>query len=707
MKISSKSLLSPGRAGVRDPPISLSTSLSRRLKNSGSVKGGASPAMFPTTVKKRGTFENPEPSSPKVTCIGQVRVRGKKKQAKKLRTLSRRHSGYSDRSAGEVSFRKVEHPLNGFCSKGYKDKESLNLGPNGGQNQSQSQSQECSQVQRSWVHFPVTICEALRAFGSEFSCLIPCKTERGKEEKMVGAEEGNRQGSCGAVFARWLVAVQDGDGGGERDIELVVGDEDEEDDEEEEVVVRKRRHVFEDLEIVNGRIEGHKDEARVSVCVPPKNALLLMRCRSDPMKSEALVNRSWEPSVARNEEEDEEFFDSKNHIENDSKKPQATLEVEQQQVMVVNQDQENVQQIEAKQYQEHKNVQQDDDNMDQDEANQDQELDNVQKDKVGEDQELANLQKDELGQDQELDNVQKDEVGQDQELDNVQNDEAGQDQELDNVQNDEAGQDQEHDNVKKYEVGQDQEYEQTEVEEESFYLVSLFEEIMNQDYKIQEHDEAHEEEDDDGDVAEIGAEESTMATKFAKISETHEEEMVNEVEEHNNGVSKVENEVEEKRVSEEVLPDCLLLMMHEPKLSINVSKETWVCSTDFIRRNSYRRKPPAPPPPIKPDGGDESSVGATTTTTANDMTRVCNREFPTVLQQPARSSCSLPMAASMATVIEQKLANAVGYEPFVLTRCKSEPMKTAASKLLLVPESCVWENRKLEGLSRVTFGLGF
>ncbi|KAK9078226.1 hypothetical protein SSX86_002283 [Deinandra increscens subsp. villosa] len=679
MRISSKSILSPGRAGVRDPPNSLSTSLSRRLRNSGSVKGGASPAMFPTAAKKRGSFENPEPSSPKVTCIGQVRVRGKKKnQAKKLRTLSRRHS------AGEVSFKKLGHSHDGFSSKGGNHRESFNLGPHGAQNHRQNPNLECSPVQRSWVHFPVTICEALRAFGSEFSCLIPCKTERGKEEKMA-AGNGNNEGSCGAVFTRWLVAVQDGDGGGEKDIELVVGDEEEEEDEEESVW-KPRRHVFEDLEIIDGRIEGHEDEARVSICVPPKNALLLMRCRSEPIKNEDLTNRSWEPTVARNEEQDEDFF-----------------EVEQQEVMDLDQDEENVQQDEANQDQELDDVQQDEANQDQeldnnvqkDEVGQDQELDNVQKDEVGQDEELDNVQKIEVGQDEELDNVQKEQkdyVGQDQELDNVEIYEVGEDQEHENVQQDEFGQDQEHenvekeevgqnqelDNVQKDEVGQDQEQDQTEGEEESFYLVSLFQETMDQDLKIQEHDEGHEQG-------------TTMVTEFAEISETHEEEekTVNEAEEHNNGVLERGFEVKEERESEKELPECLLMMMHEPKLSIMVSKETWVCSADF-KRPSTKRKPPPPLPPVKSTGGNESSVA--------------DGGFPTVLQQPARSSCSFPVAPSMATVLEQKLADAVGYEPFVLTRCKSEPMKTAASKLL--PESCVWENRKVERLSRVAFGVG-
>ncbi|GJS50088.1 hypothetical protein Tco_0600209 [Tanacetum coccineum] len=60
---------------------------------------------------------------------------------------------------------------------------------------------------------------------------------------VLSSEDNNGQGSCGAVFARWLVAVE----GGERDIEMVVGDCEDDD--------------------------GVKDGAKVSICVPPKNAI--------------------------------------------------------------------------------------------------------------------------------------------------------------------------------------------------------------------------------------------------------------------------------------------------------------------------------------------------------------------------------------------------------------------------------------------------
>uniref|UniRef100_A0A6N2NAT4 Uncharacterized protein n=1 Tax=Salix viminalis TaxID=40686 RepID=A0A6N2NAT4_SALVM len=299
MKLSSKSILSPGRH--RDSSqISLSNSLSRRLRSNGSMKGGQASPMFPTNGKKRGcAFENPEPSSPKVTCIGQVRVKTKK-QGKKLRTRSKRR--------GEISFRRVDQNSNTFeGSTNHHD-----LINNQFLNQQQQQEQEgLSHRNQRWVHLPVTICEALRAFGAEFNCFLPCRSscmasEKEKEEKTAAAGSNNNGGSsCGAIFARWLVAVQEGEGKG-KEIELVVGEEEEERDERS-----YRRHVFEDIEIKDEKFEGgnaglQEEEASVSICIPPKNALLLMRCRSDPVKMAALANKFWESPAPRDEEDEEE-----------------------------------------------------------------------------------------------------------------------------------------------------------------------------------------------------------------------------------------------------------------------------------------------------------------------------------------------------------------------------------------------------------------
>lgn len=138
-----------------------------------------------------------------------------------------------------------------------------------------------------------------------------------------------------------------------------------------------------------------------------------------------------------------------------------------------------------------------------------------------------------------------------------------------------------------------------------------------------------------------------------------------------------------------VLPDCLLLMMYEPKLSMEVSKETWVCSTDFIRCVPTREKKPAgrdPPPPPPPKKREIKPVDTT----------------QAAVVQPARWSCSFPAAAAAAAMIEQKLVRAKGYEPFVLTRCKSEPMRSSAK---LAPDACFWKDRKLEPHRPATFGI--
>ncbi|KAI8030064.1 hypothetical protein LOK49_LG01G00230 [Camellia lanceoleosa] len=49
--------------------------------------------------------------------------------------------------------------------------------------------------------------------------------------------------------------------------------------------------------------EEEEEESRVSICIPPKNALLLMRCRSDPMRMSALTNRLRELQSAPEDED--------------------------------------------------------------------------------------------------------------------------------------------------------------------------------------------------------------------------------------------------------------------------------------------------------------------------------------------------------------------------------------------------------------------
>ncbi|KAL2515909.1 hypothetical protein Fot_29880 [Forsythia ovata] len=119
---------------------------------------------------------------------------------------------------------------------------------------------------------------------------------------------------------------------------------------------------------------------------------------------------------------------------------------------------------------------------------------------------------------------------------------------------------------------------------------------------------------------------------------------------------------------------------------MEVSKETWVCKTDFIIWLPER-------PPKKPTNGayDHEPIKKRLTTNYKPKSIVppSAEKNSEDNSQPRWSSCTLPAtsAVSMATMIEQKLVNAMSsYEPLVLIRCKSEPMKTAAVKLM--PESC-------------------
>ncbi|KAL2537605.1 Uncharacterized protein Fot_18996 [Forsythia ovata] len=63
-----------------------------------------------------------------------------------------------------------------------------------------------------------------------------------------------------------------------------------------------RRYVLENIEIKDDKIE--EKARRESICIPSKNALLLMQCRSDPMKMASLANRfSWDANAASKQED--------------------------------------------------------------------------------------------------------------------------------------------------------------------------------------------------------------------------------------------------------------------------------------------------------------------------------------------------------------------------------------------------------------------
>ncbi|KAJ6292881.1 hypothetical protein OIU76_026497 [Salix suchowensis] len=693
MKLSSKSILSPGRH--RDSSqISLSNSLSRRLRSNGSMKGGQASPMFPTNGKKRGcAFENPEPSSPKVTCIGQVRVKTKK-QGKKLRTRSKRR--------GEISFRRVDQNSNTF--EGSTNHHDLINNQFLNQQQQQQEQEGLSHRNQRWVHLPVTICEALRAFGAEFNCFLPCRSscmasEKEKEEKTAAAGSNNNGGSsCGAIFARWLVAVQEGEGKG-KEIELVVGEEEEERDERS-----YRRHVFEDIEIKDEKFEGgnaglQEEEASVSICIPPKNALLLMRCRSDPVKMAALANKFWESPAPHDEEDEEEdnedlgaeedkFINIENKSGVEASQEEEEIKVEQEIMIVQEQDLiVSAKLVYCETNEEHYQIiQETEESLDLLEAGEDgQEIESTDANIDGALQEVyLEKQEEEESETHEVMNLQP--TASAQETVSLCSDgSSSHDQEIvdpEALMNDEND----------YEVVQENEED-------------------NQEDRVFQADQEQVVQELSGDIEEnlvsVRLEHETLQVAAVQDSQEQEPESLSVAELQVVQESKEENETEqaeedgqtgekskEGNNSQPLLPDCLLLMMCEPKLSMEVSKETWVCSTDFIRWLPEHSRPVN-----KTDGKDKPRKRVSIDINPAQVYDDGNNSSS--LQQPPRSSCSYPAkppsrgagTESMSRMIEQKLAGAKAYEPFVLKRCKSEPMRSASK---LAAEACFWKNRKLE-----------
>ncbi|OIT00361.1 PREDICTED: uncharacterized protein LOC109228892 [Nicotiana attenuata] len=686
MKLS-KSILSPGRA--RDTPLSLSTSLSRRLKSNGSIKGGQASPMFPTTGKKRGSgFENPEPSSPKVTCIGQVRVKTKKK-VKQSRSLSKRRS-----ASGEVSFRKLEQASEAFNQT--DDRLSLkNQRYSQGNSSAHYHQQECvNHRNQRWVHLPITICEALRAFGAEFSCLFPCRSscfstnEREKEEKVEAYREGdNEHRSCGAVFARWLVALQDGEGGKRRDIELVVASGEEERTTEgrhSSTMRSSRRHVFEDIEFKDENIvemeRGHNEEkGRVSICIPPKNALLLMRCRSDPMKMAALTNRFRESSPVP----EDEYYDEEQVEEVGELDKEENLREYKHMELVDSQKCETSNEVIPSEHR----VSVD--------------LDEIEE--INPEEAEVIMEMEEESREQEMLETKLETCELTAEIE----------QEETKIESFVAEVDSQLEQLAQL-VDQTTEFNQEDIQIQQLLEEEGVTEMISDTSELEDKTESEQ--------ATLEEEEEKFKSAIAKeiqdillLRDIEEKPTVTQQESEYEEQEQAENtpftepgkqvEVEytkeaQNEEKESVLPECLLLMMCEPKLSMEVSKETWVCRRDFLRWLPERKQQVKPPKKevIVPE--EQPKMRRSTDTKPSTEHR--NKH----MLQPPRSSCSLPAATgmSMATMIEQKLVNAVAYEPFVLTRCKSEPMRTAAAKL--APDTCFWKNRKIEPHRPATFGVG-
>jgi len=202
-----------------------------------------------------------------------------------------------------------------------------------------------------------------------------------------------------------------------------------------------------------------------------------------------------------------------------------------------------------------------------------------------------------------------------------------------------------------------------------------------------------------------GKEEET--TKNGEEGETQGGEM-------NQEVQKVETRAEDSEAGPVVqrrkksgeLPDCLLLMMYEPKLSMEVSKETWVCSTDFVHWKSYQGKNNRNGHPQKASasGNDaatatgepedkENAEGSTDVNVSQESKDPSTVNLAAAPKPPpvAQKTPLKPGTTEQKTKLELPVVtNAAAYAPFVLKRCKSEPMRSSAR---LAPDACFWKDR--------------
>ncbi|KAI3910045.1 hypothetical protein MKW92_003835 [Papaver armeniacum] len=722
VKVCSKSAQSPGRNSGKfsnSSSSSLSCSLSRRLRSNGSIKGSP---MFPTgSQKKKGssseTTTTAEPSSPKVTCIGQVRVKTKKQGQKFRKKKSKRR---------DVSFRKTDD--GSFHSQPL---------------QQQQQQQEClpHRSQR-WVHLPLSICDALRAFGAEFSCLLPCKpsclTRRMKKRRQPSGTERNTS-SCRQIFEKWVMTSlhesehQNRDNhNNNNETELVVSRREDgiRRERREEVVGEIEIHISEEkrVSICNEEEEEEEDEeeGRVSICIPPRNALLLMRCRSEPLRMSALANHFWESPV-KDKKEEEDLQPGK-------------------QILVAEEDDDSDSDSDEEEVEDGEEDKDSDGSDDEVEAETEVKLQliNPTEDKLLKNEENTDISWEEHHEEENQDNAE-DIVVKKIEEDVIESGYSA----VQPLKEEEEGKEGEHEILR---VEENEEEPRLQMPEEKELIVELKEERIESRRPSTSSRRAsfssctrsiHEDEEEEE------AEEREQIQEAEPVKVVGIEEKVNNVVEEKatkprtsvekRGTTKINNR---KNSEEEELPDCLLLMMCEPKLSMEVSKETWVCSTDFIRYRPERRvvqnnggggdhdhskkrnstdskgrhsldsknrlstdsksrlstdsnpgngRPPLHSKHQKPPTPPRRSISKPTPPPS-----VAKSTAPAPPPPPAKLKPTVEVSASpsaMATMVEKKLVNAVAYEPLVLTRCNSEPMRSSAK---LAPEACFWKNMKLE-----------
>ncbi|XP_068312211.1 uncharacterized protein [Pyrus communis] len=246
--------------------------------------GHASPLLW--TKTKHADSENSEPTSPKVTCAGQIKVRHRSGSCKSWQTVMEEIERIHNKKQ-----RKQKRP-NWAEALGFK-KEVMQF------------------------------LTCLRSIRFDFRCFgsfphesgITSEDEEDEEEEEenrdrrenhVGGEgisDGGDQSSSSTVFSKWFMILQENQSNG-------FCKED-----------KKKRNCTPNFDDDVGI--GSTSEAPAAA-VPPPNALLLMRCRSAPAKTWLEEKEDKDEEEEEDDDEDEEK-EGENGMEKEEKKAKVTL----------------------------------------------------------------------------------------------------------------------------------------------------------------------------------------------------------------------------------------------------------------------------------------------------------------------------------------------------------------------------------------------
>ncbi|GLJ49757.1 hypothetical protein SUGI_1056460 [Cryptomeria japonica] len=216
MSLMPKPILSPGRNG--DP--------SKRVRN-GASRGQSSP-MFSIPSKKNSEYQAEEPTSPKVTCAGQVRVKPSKQCKSWQSVMAEIEKLHSHKQRRRVSTSSPGRQRSLAQVVGFK---------------------------KDLLHF-VT---ALRNLRVDFGCFgAPAvSTDDDDEEEEEDEEEAKEATASGTFLAKWFMMLQDNDD--------------------------RNLNNFDPKSVAV--VAENSNQEPEAPAVPPPNALLLMRCRSAPSRA--------------------------------------------------------------------------------------------------------------------------------------------------------------------------------------------------------------------------------------------------------------------------------------------------------------------------------------------------------------------------------------------------------------------------------------